>query len=77
MNAEQRRAARPRVPLTELRSQAAAEELVDRLRDATRAVTNLGGWPPSDSFQHVVAGWLAEFGLTIDDDGPALAADDG
>jgi hypothetical protein len=56
------------LPLTEVTSEAAAEELLRRLQAATRSVTDLGGYPPADLAQRVVVAWLAEFGLNIEDE---------
>lgn len=58
----------PVIPLTELTSTAAAHELMTRIRAATRSVTPYGGWPPNTILHAVVAEWLAEFGLRIDDE---------
>lgn len=50
-------------------SENTAAELCRRLQAGTRAATggSLGGWPPYDRTIAIVAGFLAEHGLHIED----------
>lgn len=58
-----------KIPVTELSGLGAATELCRRLQAGTRAITGdvLAGWPPYAHTIAIVSGFLAEYGLHIED----------